>query len=38
MIEPVIQEESGPRIVVAGVGGAGTNAVDNMLGSDLGGY
>ena len=31
MIEPVIQEENGPRIIVAGVGGAGTNAVDNMI-------
>ncbi len=35
MIEPVIQEERGPRIVVAGIGGAGTNAVDNMISTGL---
>ena len=37
MIEPVIQEEKGPRIVVAGIGGAGTNAVDNMQAAGLSG-
>ena len=37
MIEPVIQEDRGPRIVVAGIGGAGTNAVDNMVCTGLGG-
>jgi len=37
MIEPVIQEERGPRIVVAGIGGAGTNAVDNMISTGLSG-
>lgn len=37
MIEPVLQEEKGPRIVVAGIGGAGTNAVDNMISTGVNG-
>ena len=35
MIEPVIPDDKGPRIVVVGVGGAGTNAVDNMVTTGL---
>jgi len=33
----VLQNERGPRIVVAGVGGAGCNAVDNMINAGLSG-
>lgn len=35
MIEMVIEKPKGPRILVVGVGGAGTNAVDNMALSGL---
>jgi cell division protein FtsZ len=37
MIEPVLEQTRGPRIVVAGIGGAGGNAVDNMIRSGLSG-
>ena len=32
---PTVESQSGPRIVIVGVGGAGVNAVDNMIRADL---